>query len=73
MGDGMLLLIAGGVLLILYLCVRLWVAEHDRAILLESRAPAVVPDYGAAVVVGMLFLFCVLAAGIGLLLLMGII
>lgn len=70
MGEEMLLLIAACVLLILYLSARLWIAEHDRNLLLER--PVVEPvDYGAGLGLLLVFLIVVIFLGIAILWLIG--
>lgn len=65
MGDGTLILIAGYVLLILYLSARLWIAEHDRD-LLQERVAVVPVDYGSGVVFLLAFLVTIVLLGIGI-------
>lgn len=70
MGEEMLLLIAACVLLILYLSARLWIAEHDRNLLLER--PVFVPvDYGVGLGLVLVFLILVIFLGIAILWLIG--
>ncbi|MGB9592864.1 MAG: hypothetical protein ACPL7R_01850 [Anaerolineae bacterium] len=69
------ILIAGCALLILYLSFKLWIAEHDRNLLLE-HAQIVPAGYGAEmmVLVGLLaFLLMIAALGIAFLWLAGVI
>lgn len=71
MEDGILILLVGCVLLILYLSARLWIAEHDRNLLLERPVvPAV--DYGAVLGLLLVFLITIVLLGIGLLWLAGL-
>ena len=70
MGEEMLLLIAACVLLILYLSARLWIAEHDRKLLLE-RSVVVPVDYGAGLGLLLVFLILVIFLGIAILWLIG--
>lgn len=67
--EGATLIVAGGVLLVLYLTVRLWLAERDRELLLERPAPTVVVVErqgcgiaGVVVAIGILGLIGLLAA-----------
>ncbi len=64
--------IAGCMLLILYLSFRLWIAEHDRNLLLE-HAQTVPLDYGAGMLVLLAFLLVMAAFGIAFLWLAGVI
>ncbi|MBC7259212.1 MAG: hypothetical protein H5T65_08180 [Chloroflexi bacterium] len=68
--EGMLILIAGCLLLILYLSVRLWIAEHDRNLLLENVSIAPV-DYGAGWGALLAFLMMMAMLGIAVLWLVG--
>lgn len=70
MGEGMLLLIAACVLLILYLSARLWIAEHDRNLLLKRAVVA--PVYcDAGLELLRVFLMVVIFLGIAILWLVG--
>ncbi len=70
MGEGMLILIAGCVLLILYLSARLWIAEHDRNLLMER--PVVAPvDYGYGLGLVLAFMLIIVVLGIAALWLVG--
>lgn len=71
MEAGMSLFIGGCVLLILYLSIRLWVAEHDRNLLMER--PVVVPvDYGIGIGLWIAFLITMGLLGIVILWLVGV-
>lgn len=70
MGEEMLLLIVACVLLILYLSARLWIAEHDRNLLLE-RSVFVPVDYGVGLGLLLVFLILVIFLGIAILWLIG--
>lgn len=70
MDAGMSLLVGGCVLLILYLWVRLRLAEHDRNLLMKR--PVVVPvDYGVGIGLWIAFLITMGLLGIAILWLVG--
>lgn len=71
MNGEMLVLMAGGGLLVLYLLVRLWIAEHDRDLLMQGTVRVMQTDYSAGVGLLLALLIVAAAVGIGILWLIG--